>query len=226
MSKITLLILCAGFGKRMLNLTLDTPKPLLKYENKVMLGNTINFFRDIGFENIFINTHYLHDKIEVYINNNFNKFGINLIYEPIILGTGGAVKNILKLNKTEKICVVNSDIFWKKENKFDVIQFLQDYKKVDNCKILLSKRDNFMGLKKKEGDFTIHDKLIYHWNFGDEILYYSGLQVVSKKIFSNKKNIFSMTEIWNNLISQKKLMGEVISSRIMHIGDKKSLEEF
>ena len=35
MKHFTLMILCAGFGSRMLNLTRSTPKPLLKYKNKI-----------------------------------------------------------------------------------------------------------------------------------------------------------------------------------------------
>ena len=37
MKNFTLMILCAGFGSRMLNLTRSTPKPLLKYKNKVVI---------------------------------------------------------------------------------------------------------------------------------------------------------------------------------------------
>ena len=57
MNNFSVIILCAGFGQRMLDLTLNTPKPLLKINNKTLLGNTINFFLDIGCSEIFINTH-------------------------------------------------------------------------------------------------------------------------------------------------------------------------
>ena len=57
MPNFSLLILSAGFGRRMLDLTTNTPKPLLKFRNKTLLGNTINFFRDIGCTDIYINTH-------------------------------------------------------------------------------------------------------------------------------------------------------------------------
>ena len=57
MKNFTLMILCAGFGSRMLNLTRSTPKPLLKYKNKVLLKNTIDFFTNIGCDEILINTH-------------------------------------------------------------------------------------------------------------------------------------------------------------------------
>ena len=135
MPKFTLLILSAGFGKRMLDLTTKTPKPLLKFKNRTLLGNTINFFKDIGCNEIFINTHYLHNKIENYIKKSFINSPINLIYEPEILGTGGGVKNAFNFTKTDNLCVVNSDIFWRINNKIDIINFLNDSKDVTHCKI-------------------------------------------------------------------------------------------
>ena len=48
MEKInTALILCAGYGKRLNPLTLNTPKPLLKVKNISLLENTINLINDL-----------------------------------------------------------------------------------------------------------------------------------------------------------------------------------
>ena len=75
MKNFTLMILCAGFGSRMLNLTRNTPKPLLKYKNKILLKNTIDFFTNIGCDEILVK------KSIVFFNNilflYFNKgFGV------------------------------------------------------------------------------------------------------------------------------------------------------
>ena len=45
MQKFSLLILCAGFGKRMLDLTADKPKPLLKVKNSSILS--YKFFKTL-----------------------------------------------------------------------------------------------------------------------------------------------------------------------------------
>tara|TARA_B100000575_G_C23129472_1_gene654890 strand:- start:1002 stop:1682 length:681 start_codon:yes stop_codon:yes gene_type:complete len=226
MQEISLLILCAGFGKRMLDLTTTTPKPLLKIKNKILLGNTINFFKDIGCNEIFINTHYLHKNIEEYIIRNFSTENISTIYEPSILGTGGGVKNIFNYTKNNKICVVNSDIFWIPENKKDIKNFLKNSNDVSYCKILLSKNDTFYGLKKKYGDFNIKNGTVSKWNKGNDILIYSGIQIVSKNIFKQTKKKFSMNNIWDHLITDKKLNGDFMSTKILHIGDKNSFHQF
>ncbi len=225
MSKLTLLILSAGFGKRMLDLTKNIPKPLIKVYDKTLLENTINFFSNIGFNEFFINTHYLNNKIETYIGKHFHDHSINLIHEPTILGTGGAIKNIFNYTKSKNLCVVNSDIFWQTNNKIDLTNFLKDYNNVKHCKILLSENNNFFGLKKNKGDFYIQNGIVSNWLEGNDLIYYSGLQIVSKNIFKLKPKIFSMNSLWNELIVDKHLTGFLSQSNIFHIGDKNSFKD-
>ena len=130
MKNFTLMILCAGFGSRMLNLTRRTPKPLLKYKNKILLKNTIDFFINIGCDEILINTHYLHNKIKKYLDKNYKKYPIQIIYEKKILGTGGGVKNIFNHN-------LSANFFGKifEKDKKIAIQIYKNYLK-SLCKFL------------------------------------------------------------------------------------------
>ena len=52
----TALIMCAGFGKRLNPLTLNTPKPLLEINNLTLLENTINLIKDLDIKKIKLNT--------------------------------------------------------------------------------------------------------------------------------------------------------------------------
>ena len=49
------MILAAGYGKRLLPLTKDTPKPLLKVGNKTLIERNINNLLESGFSEIVIN---------------------------------------------------------------------------------------------------------------------------------------------------------------------------
>ena len=58
------LIMAGGFGKRMMPLTKDTPKPLLKINDLPILEIIIrNFLRD-GFRKFYISTHYKSEQIK------------------------------------------------------------------------------------------------------------------------------------------------------------------
>ena len=64
----TALILCAGFGKRLNPLTLNTPKPLIELNNISVLETCINLIESLDIKEILINTFYLKDQIHDFIN--------------------------------------------------------------------------------------------------------------------------------------------------------------
>ena len=65
----TALILCAGFGKRLSPLTLETPKPLLKINNITILENCINFSIKSGVKKILLNTFHLNEQIYNFVKS-------------------------------------------------------------------------------------------------------------------------------------------------------------
>ena len=64
MTGFNLMILAAGYGKRMNNLTHTIPKPLLKINNRELLRHNIDFFTNLGCEKI-IKSEYLNQKIYI-----------------------------------------------------------------------------------------------------------------------------------------------------------------
>ena len=46
----TAFILCAGYGKRLNPLTLETPKPLIKLNNIAVLETCINLIENLGIQ--------------------------------------------------------------------------------------------------------------------------------------------------------------------------------
>ena len=57
------MILAAGYGKRMRNLTQSFPKSLIRVNNVPLIKNCIDFLISLGCHNIVINTHFKHELI-------------------------------------------------------------------------------------------------------------------------------------------------------------------
>ena len=220
MEKInTALILCAGYGKRLNPLTLETPKPLLKLNNISLLENTINFINDFGIKNILINTYYLKEQIEEFINKkNFN-CKINLIEDGnSILDTGGGILNLIKKSENENFIVFNPDTIWSKQyiaviRKMEIFYFEN---KIKNILLVVKKSKTFD--KNLKGDFNLEPKNIL--NYKEKNFIYTGCQIINKKVFSiiNKKS-FSIVEIWNKLVNENKLYGFESLNDFVHVTD-------
>ena len=227
MTSFSLMILAAGYGKRMQNLTETKPKPLLKINNKELLRHNIDFFLTLGCKKIVINTHYLHEQIKNFIKKYYSDKNIQLTYEKILLNTGGGIKNALTLLGNKNFLVTNVDTLWKEENKNDVLNFINNYEDTKTCKLLLSKDINFQGLKKSTGDFKLENMLVKRWEKNDPHLYYTGLQIINPLIFDLiEEKSFTINTIWNMLITNKNLRGEILNSNIAHIGDINALNQF
>ena len=227
MTSFNLMILAAGYGKRMNNLTQSIPKPLLKINNKELLRHNIDFFTNLGCKKIIINSHYLHDKIQQFIQEYYLDRNIILSYEPILLNTGGGIKNALSFFGDNNFVVTNSDILWKEDNSEDVLKFINNYQEIQTCKLLLAADYNFEGLKKSEGDFKYNDHLVTRWKKNDPYLYYTGLQIINPIIFKLIEEVsFSLNKLWDLLIAKRNLQGEICNSKIAHIGDINAFNQF
>ncbi len=104
------LILSAGFGTRLLPYTDYVPKPLFPLGGKPVIHRVIEKLSDAGISRIVINTHHLHGQVERYIRETPFSIPVDPLYEPDILGTGGAVKNAAPFLKDDLSVIVNCDI--------------------------------------------------------------------------------------------------------------------
>ncbi len=105
------LILAAGFGNRLQPYTKTLPKPLFPIANRPLIDIHILRLIEAGCEQIFVNVHHLHQKIEEYIRLRNYPVPVVTRYEKPILGTGGAIKNLCNELDGAPFLVINGDIF-------------------------------------------------------------------------------------------------------------------
>ena len=104
------MILAAGLGTRLAPHTDTLPKPLFPIAKSVMIDRLIRQLVTAGATQIMINTHHLHQKIEAYIRSQTYPIKVRIRFEPQILGTGGALKNISDFWQKGPLLVINGDI--------------------------------------------------------------------------------------------------------------------
>jgi dTDP-glucose pyrophosphorylase/predicted transcriptional regulator len=116
-------LMAGGFGKRLLPLTDNMPKPLLKVGSRPILETTLNQFIKAGFHNFFISIYYKADMVREYFGNG-EKWGVSINYlcEKEPLGTAGALGLLPKNLPDSKIIVMNGDLITKVDFKH-ILQF-------------------------------------------------------------------------------------------------------
>ena len=215
----TALILCAGFGKRLNPITLNTPKPLLEIKDVSMLERCINLIEKLGIQKILINTFYLKDQFSVFLNSkNFN-IDIKIIEDgEHILDTGGGIQNMIKDSNEKDFIIFNPDTIWSNDYKDEILKMKKMYfsEKLENILLLANKKLSFD--KKLKGDFNLKNNLIN--KEAEKEFIYIGCQIINKKLFIKEKiENYSISEIWNNLLDQKKLFGYESQKDFYHLTD-------
>ena len=221
----TALILCAGYGKRLNPLTLEKPKPLLKINEITLLENCINLIKFLGLKKVIINTFYLNKEIESFISVKKFNLDIKIINDgKEILNTGGGILNMINSSNESDFISLNPDTVWN-NNYAVIVQNMEKFyfsNKIKNILLLANKNLSFD--KKLKGDFNLVDNKIKKDDQNNFI--YTGCQIINKSLFDlHPVSNFSISEVWNELISKNKLYGYESSEEFYHLTNLKVYEE-
>jgi mannose-1-phosphate guanylyltransferase len=99
-------ILGAGLGTRLRPLTDQLPKPMVPLFNRPLAAWTLDACKRVGIHRFAINTHHLPEAWNILSDDD-----ITFFHEPILLETGGGLKNIEEWMGDKPVLVHNGDIF-------------------------------------------------------------------------------------------------------------------
>ncbi|HEX4044537.1 MAG TPA: nucleotidyltransferase family protein [Gammaproteobacteria bacterium] len=145
------MILAAGRGTRMGDLTTHTPKPLLKLGGRYLIEYPIKQLAAAGIRDIVINVSYLGEQIQAVLGDG-HRFGVQLHYsiEPERLETGGGIVQALPLLGDQPFIVVSSDVI----TDYALSQLLQPLRGLAHLVLV----DN--PTYRPQGDFCLHQNTV------------------------------------------------------------------
>ena len=108
------LILAAGLGTRLGDLTSDRPKALVEVSGKTMLEHQLRHLSAAGFDRFVINIHHFAPKVRAFLEEHKN-FGLDIRLSDesdLLLDTGGGIRQAMRLfGNDQPVLVHNVDIF-------------------------------------------------------------------------------------------------------------------
>jgi len=200
-----IVILAAGKGTRMGELTKNTPKPLLNYKGEKLLENK---FRNLPSKTteIILVINYLGDQIKKYFGDNFNNIPIKYIEQKEMLGTAHALWECRHL-LNEPFMVLMSDDLYTKEDLEKLSQIPENewailaYPDVPGVKAGKIVKDEAGNLKEIYEDFA---------GTSPYNLIYTGVCVLSPEVF-NKEMVklssgeYGLPQTFSQFVGEKKI---------------------
>ena len=210
------MILAAGYGKRMLPLTKTIPKPLLEVAGKTLIQRNIEALLNEGFEDFIINTSYLGSMIKNHVNQKFPSTKINFSEEDQPLGTGGGIVKALPLIGEDPFILINADI------SHDISI------KPLNKNIISA---HIIGVENPDhninGDFSLDGDIVFIKE-GKNDFTWTGISVVNPLIFNKYKDHDGFFNIWDPVIlaciSDRSVTGEITKGKWIDTGTVGRLE--
>ena len=128
------MILAAGLGTRLRPLTLNRPKALMPVGNRPMIDRVIEYLIKYNVDELIVNAHHHKEQFVAHLDGG-RPFGLNIQVkvEPVILGTGGGIKNTEGFWDDEPFVVINGDIL----TDIDLIQAYEAHQKAGNLVTLI-----------------------------------------------------------------------------------------
>ena len=212
------MILAAGRGERMGNLTQNCPKPLLKVRGKCLIDWHLIKLCEAGFQDVVINVAYLSKQIIDFVGDGSN-WGLNIsISEEIeALETAGGIKKAIKYLGDEPFAVINADIFSNYNYKNLKNRSLQN-KSIGHLVLVNNPEHNLTG------DFGIMDDGILTMN-SERPLTFSGIALYDPKFFSEltEGNKIKLAPILEIEINKKYIQGELFEGLWSDVGTQERL---
>jgi N-acetyl-alpha-D-muramate 1-phosphate uridylyltransferase len=227
------MILAAGMGTRLKDLTQDKPKALVEVNGKPLLSHIISKLVNSGFTEIVVNVHHFANKVIDFINQ--NDFGVTIHISDEsnqLLDTGGGILNAKTFLKgKEPFLVHNVDILsdlnlgslMEIHKQNGGLASLAVSKRESTRKFLFDKRMKLVGWRNISIDSTIIpipvNKPFYEYAF-------SGIHIISPEIFNliSKKGAFSIVDVYLTLCTTKNIIGiDVSDNFVIDVGKPESL---
>ncbi len=173
------IILAAGRGQRMMPLTRDIPKAMLRIGNVTLIEDKIIKLTEAGIKKIVINTGYLGSYIQEHVGDG-SKYGINIVISEegsMPIGTANGIRKTVKEFNNKPFLVVNADI-WTNYLFIDLINM--SLMKEVLAHIVLAKKPEYL-----KGDFNINNNKI---SKGNDFIY-TGIGIYKPELFLNYTDI-------------------------------------
>ena len=212
------LILAAGKGTRLKELTADKPKALVKVNGVTLLERCINKLKEAQADDIIINIHHFGEQIMEYVEKNGN-FGISITYSDerdMLLDTGGALKKAAWFFNNEQAFFIHNVDIISDINLQEMYQFHCSHGNMATLAVrsrntsrylLFNAQNRLCGRSNAQTNTT---QLISNQLNTNDLLpmAFSGIHVISPQIFQYcpPEDKFSITDWYLQLASQHKIM--------------------
>jgi len=176
------IILAGGLGTRLRSVVKDVPKPMADINGRPFLSYVFQLLTKFDFNRVILSVSYQWQIIQNAFGDNYQNLHLVYAVEEEPLGTGGGLKNALKLADNEELFVLNGDTFF--DIDLSVLHKLHNQKKAQ-LSVALKKVE--CGLRYGSIVLDEHNRII---SFAEktkssQVLINGGIYLINRNFFNS-----------------------------------------
>lgn len=203
-------VLGAGLGTRLRPLTERRPKPLVPIHGKPLITFAFDHLIANGASSLIVNTHHCPEAFPEVLGTpleTYRDLPLTLRHEPVLLETGGGIKNIQDLIGDEPFIVYNGDVLADFPLREAILQH-KESKQI--ASLMLRSSGGPLHIQAKNGVVTdIRNTLSTN---SDPSYLFTGISILSPEIFDHipANQVISIVPIYLDLIRAGREIGAVV----------------
>ena len=217
-------ILAAGLGSRLRPHTNDTPKPLVKVNDKTLLDRTLDHLGEANINDVTLNTHYLADQIENCVNAR-PEFKAHLSFEEQLLDTAGGIKKTIH-NFDKAFYVLSGDGLWDNSSQNTLRSMAKAWNNDTMDILILLQPIASMKHTKGVGDYDINENGLPIRSLDQSGQYmFTSMRINHPRIFNDTPNgAFSYLTLLDKAQNEGRLHAIIHQGNWHHISTPEDLE--
>lgn len=224
------MVMAAGFGKRMQDLTTNCPKPLIPVGGRTMLDRVLDQLGQAGVSRAVVNVHYLAHMVEDCLRARHCDLEILISDERDRLReTGGGLLKAMSLLDREYFFVLNSDMIWCDGVDDTLCTMARLWRPDDMDALLLVVPTPDAKGHGGTGDFHMDEtgRLSRCAPRCSAPFVYTGIQIASRSLLRDPPDdpSFSLNIPWDRALNTGRLYGAVHDGLWFDVGTPKALED-
>ena len=221
------MILAAGFGTRMGELTRNRPKPLLPVAGRALIDHALDTAAEAGIRRAVINLHYRGEQVRAHLAGRRVPEVAFSEELPEILDTGGGVAQALPLLRRRPFAVLNSDAVFAGPNPLRTLAAAWAPGRMDALMLLVPVAR--ARAYTRAGDFFLPPNGAIPVRRGESAaapFVFTGAQILSPAALRDAPaGPFSLNLVWDRLLAEGRLAAVAYPGDWVDVGTPEGLAE-
>jgi MurNAc alpha-1-phosphate uridylyltransferase len=222
------MVLGGGYGKRMLPLTKEIPKPMVRLKDRALIDHVLDRMAVAGIARAVVNVHYCADKLEAHVRQRKQPKVLISDERQQLLDTGGGVVKALPLLGDEPFLIHNSDSVWIEGvgSNLERLFSVWNPDTMDSLMLLASAATSLGYEGSGDFDMDADGRLTRRGEQQMTPFVFTGVSIANPRMFAGApEGPFSINRLWDAAIDSGRLFGIRLDGLWMHVGTPEALVE-